>query len=303
MSKKKGRAQRLSGDLLLGAVAIRTGILAGQLIKKKIGKSRPEGEVTPPKAERVIPVREDVRVELKKVDVFLPGRAQPQTEAVEEPVPVKRKRSVFGIIFKAIDILSGIALLAALGFMIYLVICTSRGEVADVFGKSVLKVITGSMEPTILTGDYIIIDRNGLDDLKVGDIISFYSEEEDIFGSLCTHRIMAISGDGLYSTQGDANPVEDRHDVRREQILGKYIRKARILRWAGSFADTRKLILIAVIIPLLLVSFYEVFSVSRLWKKVIAEHEKPKETRWEYEERIRREAIEEYLAKHRQGAA
>lgn len=69
-------------------------------------------------------------------------------------------------------------------------------------------VETGSMEPTIQTGDgFVGIPAPLAGELSEGDIITFRAEVIQ-GGGLTTHRIVNITSDG-YKTQGDANPVTD----------------------------------------------------------------------------------------------
>ena len=69
-------------------------------------------------------------------------------------------------------------------------------------------VETGSMEPTIGTGDgFIAIPSPIAGEVETGDVVSFQSEEVH-GGDLTTHRVVGERGDG-YVTQGDANPFTD----------------------------------------------------------------------------------------------
>ena len=109
-------------------------------------------------------------------------------------------------------------------FVIYVMVCSARGKAVKVFGKSVLRVETGSMEPSIHTGDYILIETVKPETLQTGDIISFYSEDSETYDLLITHRIAEINADGTFLTRGDANSVSDRVAVRQERIAGKYLK-------------------------------------------------------------------------------
>ncbi|MET0735246.1 MAG: signal peptidase I [Microbacterium sp.] len=98
--------------------------------------------------------------------------------------------------------------LAALG-----VVC---GVVWGLTAAGVIKplvVISGSMEPEIMTGDLLIATRVPVEELEVGDVVSLDSELTD---NLVTHRIQAIapSGDGAYvvTMKGDANEFADALD-------------------------------------------------------------------------------------------
>lgn len=86
----------------------------------------------------------------------------------------------------------------------------------SLFGYSCLKVLTGSMEPDIKTGENIIIKK--CKEYKVGDIITYITEE----GELVTHRIISIEGEE-YSTKGDANNTCDSNPILIDQIYGKVI--------------------------------------------------------------------------------
>jgi signal peptidase len=73
-----------------------------------------------------------------------------------------------------------------------------------------LIVISGSMEPTIHTGDLIIGRNLAVSDVEVGDVVSLHSEMTD---KLVTHRVTGISpnDDGTWeiTMKGDANDEPD----------------------------------------------------------------------------------------------
>ena len=79
-------------------------------------------------------------------------------------------------------ILGSAVFAALLSVTVYIMVCGCIGKTASIFGYSVLKVVSGSMEPSIHEGDYIYIKRTDTDSLKAGDIISFYSQDDSIKG-------------------------------------------------------------------------------------------------------------------------
>ncbi|MGN0595693.1 MAG: signal peptidase I, partial [Hominimerdicola sp.] len=127
-------------------------------------------------------------------------------------------------------------------------ITNMKGRVANLFGKSILKVISDSMTPTIYAGDYILVEKIPCDELKEGDIITFYSEDESIYGMPNTHRIVSINDDGSFITKGDANSVTDETTVTPDRLIGKYSRKLRFFRWLNSFKSVKKLVFMGIII-------------------------------------------------------
>ena len=73
-----------------------------------------------------------------------------------------------------------------------------------------LVVISGSMEPQIMTGDLLVDRPVATSDLRVGDVTSIYS---DVTGNLVTHRVTSVehvdTGRWEIRMKGDANSSED----------------------------------------------------------------------------------------------
>lgn len=212
-----------------------------------------------------------------------------------EDIP-DRTRKKRGVVRKTLAAIEWLLLAAVIGFSVYAFIMTSRGRAANAFGYSLLNVVTGSMEPTILEDEYVLVKKTDASQLAVGDIIAFYSEAPDVRGKLVIHRIVEITEDGCFIVKGDANSLVDALPVRPDQLQGRFVRKAWFFNWLYSFMNPKKLILLAVIIPLVLVSLYETASLARLvhraGKQKKAEDEKHRE---EEVERLKREAVEAYL--------
>ena len=180
------------------------------------------------------------------------------------------------------NIIASVLVIASLAFVIYVMVYSAQGKAVNVFGHSILKVVTGSMEPTLRVDDYIIIRKTDPSELAEGDIISFYSDQSDIRGKLVTHRIVGVDEDGRFITRGDANPTEDSTHADPDKIAGKFVRKARFFMWADSFTDARKLILLLVMIPTTLIALYEMKTVMKLGRQISEDSEE--------DERARREA-------------
>ena len=97
-------------------------------------------------------------------------------------------------------------------------------EVPSIFGKIPLIVLTESMDPEIKSGDLIICDEVNPDDLKVGDVISYF-DPDGSGSSIVTHRILEVevnekTGDLAFRTKGDNNNIEDRLSVPEENVVG-----------------------------------------------------------------------------------
>ena len=86
-------------------------------------------------------------------------------------------------------------------------------------------VATGSMEPKYNVGDLIIIRESPEEEIKIGDIINYISENGT---DTITHRVTDIiekDGQTYYQTKGDNNNTEDPELVKYRQVKGKLVFK------------------------------------------------------------------------------
>lgn len=169
----------------------------------------------------------------------------------------------FKLIKKAFEIIIVALLILLIAFNTYIMACRLNKKIAFIGDFCIMKITTPSMMPSVQVGDFIIVKKVPAESLKTGDIISFYSEDKDIYGKINTHRIVQIKSDS-FITRGDANPVDDSVAVRKEKIIGKYIGKIKFLKWLGSFTSSRKILMLCVIIPTLAIAIYEVVTISRI---------------------------------------
>lgn len=105
----------------------------------------------------------------------------------------------------------------------------------------IYKVMTGSMEPNIHVGDYLLVKKSN--EYKEGDIITFKKD-----GYYITHRIVEIN-EATVITKGDANNIND-EEINKSDIVGKYIFKHKIL----NSIMNHKYILFSAIIILFIIS-------------------------------------------------
>jgi signal peptidase I len=113
---------------------------------------------------------------------------------------------------------------AVLAFMLVLLAVILYGATNNRWYK-VIGVQGASMSPTINRGDLILMTRP--EDPQIGDIGVF-----QVDGKIVTHRIVDITPDGEYITQGDANATPDDWSEAQVRLVGVY--RARI-PWVGRF--------------------------------------------------------------------
>lgn len=119
------------------------------------------------------------------------------------------------------SIVSTILMVLLIGVASMVVISKASGGEPQVFGYQLKSVLSGSMEPGILTGSIIAVKlAEDKTNFKVGDVITFM--EEDI---LVTHRITEVTKSTdfvLYRTKGDNNNAEDMNPVLSDNVVAEY---------------------------------------------------------------------------------
>lgn len=102
------------------------------------------------------------------------------------------------------------------GYMLFARYALKQG-MPQIMGFSFAVVVTGSMEPEISAGDFIV--NQSADRYVVGDVITFYDAQ---MGEYVTHRVI-LAEDGRYLTKGDANNGADRFSVPSDAVVGKVV--------------------------------------------------------------------------------
>lgn len=111
--------------------------------------------------------------------------------------------------------------------MCVVIVAISRGYHPKIAGYQLLRVLTYSMSPAIEENSLIIIKEVPQEEIQVGDIITFVSEDPDLMGFYNTHRVNSIqvdeeTGEKSYITKGDKNTYIDVYPVSYDQVAGKY---------------------------------------------------------------------------------
>lgn len=135
---------------------------------------------------------------------------------------IKKENKRIKIIEKILSIIICIVLLPVVIFNFTLIIKSfiNPNKTPEFLGYKTYVIMSGSMEPTIMTGDAIFVKKVTQSEIKENDVISFLQEN-----TIITHRIVKIeeeNGIKKYTTKGDNNNTEDREKVKFEQIEGKY---------------------------------------------------------------------------------
>lgn len=141
--------------------------------------------------------------------------------------------------------------------------------VAHAAGRQSLTVLSGSMEPTISTGDVVVATPIAPMDARVGDVVTY--KEPGGEGRLITHRVKtmrALEDKVRFTTQGDANDTGERWQVATTGQIARVTHRVPKLGFALGFLrdPNRRLFLIA--IPALLLGMFELV---RIWRPAPAD--------------------------------
>ncbi len=135
----------------------------------------------------------------------------------------KEKEPIGYRIFSVIQtiLVYGLAIGIVVSAILYV---TSQNPDKSIFGYRNYNVVTQSMTPTYDAGDMVIVKCVGIDEIQVGDVVTFHpSSDSDV---CLTHRVTEITtdfqgtGETCIKTKGDANDTEDSFWVDDTRIVG-----------------------------------------------------------------------------------
>ena len=137
---------------------------------------------------------------------------------------------------------------------------------------------SGSMEPIIKIKDAIITRRvDSIDDIEVGDVVTYRAMDESYYGILITHRVVDIQttdGKTIFITKGDHNETVDRSPIEFGQIMGKVIMRIPKIGYIKYFLVSSYGWLIAIVVPSLAIIGYDIFKVVRNIEQMCNEKKK-----------------------------
>ena len=130
---------------------------------------------------------------------------------------IGRKLKLFGkILFYTVFV-------AMLILVVGMLISKITNKVFFIGNRATVWVMTDSMEEEIPARSYIRIRKAEPSEIKVGDIITFYSDDAALRGNLNTHRVVEITDGGKsFITKGDNNLGNDKLPARAEAVVGVY---------------------------------------------------------------------------------
>jgi signal peptidase len=141
---------------------------------------------------------------------------------------------------------------------------SSEDDRLNVFGYSYSVVASNSMEPTIKVGDIIISKDISLDEVKINDIVVFYSKTNEKF---ITHRVIEIIDSAKLVTKGDHPSASvDLDFVTTENYEGVVVNYGSYLGLGNVVLEYKNLAFGLIFMIFVLIIVNEVFSIIRVAK-------------------------------------
>ena len=154
------------------------------------------------------------------------------------------------------------------------------------FGVKPYVVLSGSMEPTYLTGSMIYVVDVDTASMEVGDPVTFYLDKART--TVATHRIIEVIEDKsnpdakYYRTKGDNNDEADTDPVHSSNVIGKPVFSIPYLGYLANFVQTqpgRSVALIGCAVVLLLAFIPDlIFGIKGDEEKSENENDEPQST-------------------------
>ena len=187
-----------------------------------------------------------------------------ESEEAKEKVPTKKNKTVrkkFKILW---DIIVKLVTLLIVLISLIIIVQKVTNNKESFFGYRIFRVQTGSMIPKYQIGDVILVKKQDVDKIKVGDDVSYFGESSSVKGILITHRVIDIQevdGKKEFHTQGIANNLED-PVVHGNQINGVVQFKMPILTLLCKLLNNKYIFYFGAVLPLTLYIFFRVLKAN-----------------------------------------
>lgn len=187
-----------------------------------------------------------------------------ESEEAKEKVTTKKNKTVrktFKILW---DIIVKLVTLLIVLISLIIIVQKVTNNKESFFGYRIFRVQTGSMIPKYQIGDVILVKKQDVDKIKVGDDVTYLGESSSVKGILITHRVIDIQevdGKKEFHTQGIANNLED-PVVYGNQINGVVQFKMPILTLLCKLLNNKYIFYFGAVLPLTLYIFFRVLKAN-----------------------------------------
>jgi signal peptidase I len=139
------------------------------------------------------------------------------------------------------------------------------------FDARPLTVLSGSMEPALMTGDVIVVRKTSALSVAPGDVVTF---REPGGQRLITHRVRGMrlrDGSMHFVTKGDANKPVERWRLPQDKPVRRVVYRLPLLGYGLNLFRTRIGLILLVGVPLVLLAAVELWAIWRPEQEVPGE--------------------------------
>jgi len=169
------------------------------------------------------------------------GRSLPVSQA--EARVKEGKASVW--LRRPLDIVGYLALASCLALLGSLLLVAAT----NLLGYQNFVIYSGSMEPTVKVGSLLLTRPANVEDLQVGDVITYRSPGNH---TTLTHRIVSIrqqDGERVFKTKGDASLQPDPREVILRGQVSKMAFDIPYLGYVVDFAKSTQGVVLFLLVP------------------------------------------------------
>lgn len=163
------------------------------------------------------------------------------------------------------------AVLIMIGF--FLVTYVAINKIAQAKGLNppmgLYTIISPSMTPGIQVYDVVFVVKKDPKDIKIGDVVSYYSTNSYFGKTPITHRVVEkfnSNGSVTFRTRGDANPVMDDEVIMSNNIIGTVRFVIPQLGRIQFFLASKGGWFVAILVPALGIIIYDIIKLIGLIK-------------------------------------
>ena len=174
-------------------------------------------------------------------------------------------RKILKFLYTIIKFIIWILVIALLAIILTQRISNNTKAVA---GFRIFTVVTESMKPVYNVGDAILVKQIDIENLHVGDDITYIGTVDSFKDRIVTHRIISIEksenpekGKYVIQTQGIANDEPD-PKINETQIYGKVRYKIKIISKLNGIIGNLYSMYFVIIVPMALMIFFD-FIIQR----------------------------------------
>lgn len=128
---------------------------------------------------------------------------------------------------KIVNIATTILLVLLVLIVILVFISRVNGQSPSIFGFHIFRVSSDSMVPALEVREVILVKEVPVEEIHVGDIITYNGTQGELNGKTITHRVVKepvlTNGEYHLTTKGDKEGAVADPEITYDQVEGKYV--------------------------------------------------------------------------------